>query len=81
MQTIVMDDRGVRLSVSSSVYHAAQLSFIVQGHSVQLLPNHFGLSVTVLVETETTLAYMRRNQHRKRVSSFSQNQDQNYAHF
>jgi len=30
-------------SVSLSVCHAVQLGFTVRGHSVQTLPNHFGL--------------------------------------
>jgi len=39
MQTIVTDECGV----CPSVCHVAQLVFTVRGHSVQPLPNHFGL--------------------------------------
>lgn len=46
MQTIVIDDRAV--SVSLCVCHAAQLGFIVRGHSVQYLPNHLGLLLIII---------------------------------
>jgi len=48
MQTIVTDVRGVCLSVRPSVCQsrAAQLGFTVRGHSVQPLPNDFGLLLT-----------------------------------
>jgi len=41
MQPIVTDDRGVCLSVCLSV--SLSLSFTMRGHSVQPLPNNFGL--------------------------------------
>jgi len=45
MQTVVTDVRGLYLSVCPSVClsRAAQLGFTVWGHSVQPLPNDFGL--------------------------------------
>jgi len=44
MQTIVTDDRSVCRSVSLSVTRLNSAArAIVQGHSVQPLPTHFGL--------------------------------------
>jgi len=55
MQTIITDVR----SVCQSVCHAAQLGFTVWGHSVQPLPNHFGLLFYLTLNLEPGIAFER----------------------
>jgi len=59
MQTIVTDDRGVGLSACLSRGSTRRRTQCVRSHSVQLLPNHFGLLLYVIPYrlTDNSLAF------------------------
>jgi len=58
------------VSVSQSVCHVAQLGFIVRDHSVQPLPNHFGLLFPHMMHCTTGLLAVSQCSARKNTEGF-----------